>query len=237
MLDILAREAPGYGIQLSNEQLRQFERYGDLLQEWSNRANLVGDASTEVVQRRHFLESIALGAALREREIMRPDATVLDIGAGAGFPGAAMKIVWPGIRLTLLEATAKKTAFLSALVESLGWTDTTVLTGRAESLAHDATLRERFDLVVARAVAPLATLIELGLPFARVGGRLVSPKGSRAEAEVAAAAHALEVLAGRAFVVPFRVPGPAQKLVVVLKQGTTPGAYPRRPGIPGKAPL
>ena len=147
---------------------------------------------------RHFLESIALGAALREREMLRPDAAVLDVGAGAGFPGVLLKIAWPGIRLTLIEATAKKTAFLSALVEALAFGERRVLTGRAETLAHDPALRGRFDLVVARAVAPLPALLELTLPFARVGGRVVTPKGSRAELEIAASARALEVLGGRA---------------------------------------
>ncbi len=237
MLDILVREAPSYGVRLSQEQLRQFERYQDLLSDWSKRANLVGDASPDVVQQRHFLESIALGAALREREILRPDSDVLDLGAGAGFPGVVLKIVWPGLRLTLVEATGKKAAFLSALVETLALQDVAVLAGRAETLARDPDLRGRFDLVVARAVASLPVLLELALPFARLGGRLVSPKGSRAEAEVEASTNALRVLGGQAFVAPFRVPGPEQSLVVVVKRQPTPEDYPRRPGVPGKSPL
>ncbi len=237
MLSILKTEALVYGVKLSDEQIARFTGYLALLQEWSARANLVGDDAAEVVQRRHFLESIALGAALREREILRPDSMVLDVGAGGGFSGVTMKIVWPSIRLTLLEATAKKTAFLSALVHALGWPDVEVRTGRAETLGHDEALRDRFDLVVARAVAPLAVLLELTLPFARVGGRMATPKGSRAEEEVKAAATALRVLGARVFVMPFNVPGPEQKLVVALKQRPTPGAYPRRDGVPAGSPL
>lgn len=237
MLDILVREAATYGVRLSDHQVGQFQRYHELLVEWSSRANLVGDTSVDIVVQRHFLESIALGAALREREILRPDAQVLDVGAGAGFPGVPLKIAWPSLQLTLIEATAKKTAFLTALAEALALTDTTILTGRAETLGHDPSLREKFDLVLARAVAPLAALVELTLPFARVGGRVVSPKGSRAEEEVAAAANALKLLRGRAFLVPFAVPGPPQKLVAVLKLGPTAPEYPRRPGLPAKSPL
>jgi 16S rRNA (guanine527-N7)-methyltransferase len=237
MLSILKTEALVYGVKLGDGQIAQFAGYLALLQEWSARANLVGDDGAEVVQRRHFLESIAFGAALREREILRPDASVIDVGAGAGFSGATMKIVWPSIRLTLLEATAKKTAFLSALADVLGWADVEVLTGRAETLGHDDTLRERFDLVVARAVAPLPTLLELTLPFARIGGRMATPKGSRAADEVKDAANALRVLGARVFVVPFKVPGPDQKLVVALKQRATPEAYPRRDGVPAGSPL
>ena len=236
MSDILQHRALALGLRLDDAQLRQFAVYAGLLEEWSTRVNLVGNASPEVVERRHFIESIALGAALREREMLRPDARVLDVGAGAGFPGVVLKICWPGIDLTLLEATAKKTAFLSALVEGLG-VETRVLTGRAEELAHDAGLRARFDLVVARAVAPLPALLELTLPFAREGGRVVAPKGSRAAAELAASKRALAELGGRAIAVPFAVEGPPQTLIVAVKTRPTPDIYPRRAGMPTKQPL
>ncbi len=237
MISALSRESEAYGTHLSPAQLAQFETYLALLAEWSRRMNLVGNADPKVVEQRHFLESIALGAALREREILRPGSSVLDVGAGAGFPGVVLKIVWPGIRLTLLEATAKKAAFLAALVEALGFDETPVLAGRAETLGHRDDLRGRFDLVVARAVAPLPVLLELTLPFARAGGRVVTPKGSRVDKELATAARALEVLGGKAFTAPLRVPGPPQTLVVVVKQAETPAAYPRRPGQPATAPL
>jgi 16S rRNA (guanine527-N7)-methyltransferase len=237
MLATLSRESEAYGARLSEAQMRQFEVYFELLVAWSDRANLVGSIDAEVVQRRHFLESIALGAALREREILRPDTEVLDVGAGAGFPGAVLKIVWPSIRLTLIEATAKKAAFLSALVEALGFGDTAVLHGRAETLGHAEELRGRFGLVVARAVAPLPTLLELTLPFVKIGGRVATPKGSRAAEELQAAETALAVLGARAFSMRLAVPGPEQTLVVAVKQRETAAAYPRRPGVPAKSPL
>ena len=237
MLDVLGANSEAYGVRLSPAQMMRFERYLELLCEWSDRANLVGDVDADVVQRRHFLESIALGAALRQREILRPASDVLDLGAGAGFPGVDLKIVWPDLRLTLIEATAKKTAFLAALTAALDMPDVAVITGRAETLAHATKLRAQFDLVVARAVAPLPALIELGLPFARVGGRLVTPKGSRASDEIAAAKNALGVLGGKVFAVPFAVPGPPQTIIAVLKQRATPADYPRRPGVPAKSPL
>ena len=174
MLDIVRSEAARYGINLHDAQLLQFERYVRLLAEWNQRVNLVADAAPDVVQRRHIAESLALGAALREREVLRPDSRIIDVGAGAGFPGLPIKIAWPTVRLTLLEATAKKTAFLQSAVEALQLDDAAVLTGRAEDLGHDASLRASFDLVLARAVAPLPALLELTLPFARVGGRVVT---------------------------------------------------------------
>jgi 16S rRNA (guanine527-N7)-methyltransferase len=224
-------------MRLTEEQLRQFERYLELLSAWSERVNLVSDPEPELVQRRHFLESIALGAALREREVLRPDTSVIDIGAGAGFPGVVLKIAWPSISLALIEATAKKTAFLSALIDALGLPDVVVHAGRAETLAHDASLRGRFDLAVARAVATLPALLELTLPFVRVGGRVVTPKGSRVQQEIAAAKRASAILGARIFAVPLNVPGPGQTLVVAVKQRATPAEYPRRPGVPAKSPL
>ena len=237
MLAALSRDSEAHGVRLTAAQLEQFETYQRLLVEWSGRVNLVGDTDPDIVRQRHFVESLALGAALREREILRPDSRVLDLGAGAGFPGVVLKIAWPGIRLTLLEATAKKAAFLSALVEALGLDETPVVTGRAETLGQDPTLRGAFDLVVARAVAPLPVLLELALPFARVGGRLVTPKGSRASDEIAAAANALSVLGGKVFTAPLLVLGPPQTLVAVVKMRETPAEYPRRPGVPAKSPL
>lgn len=235
-LDMVTEAAAGYGVRLTAEQEAQFDRYLLLLQEASRRMNLVSDASDESVQRRHFLESIALGAALRERQLLRPGASVLDVGAGAGFPGAVLKIVWPSIALTLIEATAKKADFLRELAAALGL-EMAVRTGRAETLGHDPDLRQRFDLVLARAVAPLPTLLELTLPFARVGGHVVTPKGSRAQEELAAAGRALGVLGGRAFTFPLRVPGPPQTIIAIAKTASTPEAYPRRPGVPGRSPL
>ncbi len=237
MLDLLTRDARSRGVNLSEAQIDLFERYLSLLSEWSDRANLVGDVNPEIVQQRHFIESIALGAALRERQLLRGREDLLDVGAGAGFPGVAMKIAWPGLRLTLIEATAKKTAFLVELASHLKLDDVIVLTGRAEELAHDPELRQRFDLVVARAVAPLPALLELTLPFARVGGRVATPKGSRASTEIAASSRALELLGGEVHSMALNVPGPPQTLIIVAKRRPTPAEYPRRSGIPAKSPL
>ena len=123
------------------------------------------------------------------------------------------------------------------MVNELELDHATVVTGRAEELAHDPSLRGRFDLVLARAVAPLPVLLEWTLPFARVGGRVASPKGSRAAAEIESASGALATLGGKLFSMPLQVPGPAQTIVVVLKQRPTPAEYPRRSGLASKSPL
>lgn len=237
MLQIVADEAPTYGVRLSAGQHEQLQRYHDVLIDRSVTLNLVSDASSDVIQRRHILESVAFGAALREREILKPDSSVADVGAGAGFPGLVMAIVYPGIELTLIEATGKKAAFLEAAVAEVGIGRARVFAGRAEELGHNDALRGAFDLVVARAVAPLRELVEITLPFARVGGRVATPKGSRGAQELAEAKGALQKLGARAFSFPLGVPGPPQTVIVVRKNAPTPPLYPRRPGQPAKKPL
>ena len=237
MLDDLAAEAAAYGVRLNEIQVEQFRRYYALVAEWSSRVNLIGNVDEQVFVRRHVLESIAMGSALREREVLRPDMHVLDLGSGAGFPGLPIKIVWPSVHITLLDATAKKTAFLSACVDALDLAEASVVTGRAEELARRSDFRERFDLVLARAVAPLRVLVEIGLPFLRQGGRLVTAKGSRASTEIAEASNALALLHASAFAFRLPVPGPEQTVEAISKEGPTSDLYPRRTGVPAKRPL
>ncbi len=239
-MEVLARTAQGLGLPLNAQQLRQFEEYYHQLIAANRRASLTSITDYEEVQRRHFGESLAVGAALYRAGVLKPDegARVLDLGAGAGFPGLPMRIARPALRLTILEATRKKTAFLERLLARLALEDVTVISGRAETVAHEATHREGYDLVLARAVAPLAVLVELALPFLQGGGFLASPKGTRAPQEMAEAGRALETCGGR-IVSAEPLPSPALplRLVLVKKIAPTPASYPRRPGIPTKRPL
>lgn len=242
MLSILVRGARQLGVELGTRQLDLFERYYRLLNEASPRVSLTTVTGYEAVQQRHFLESLALLPALREADLLLPGRRerVLDLGAGAGLPGLPLKIAVPGLSLTLLEATGRKAAFLREAVGELALEQVEVLTGRAEDLARQAERREAYDLVVARAVAPLPTLLELALPFVRIGGALAAPKGSGAPQEVSRSERALGLLGGRLVsVARLAVPGAEHppRLVLVRKVAPTPETYPRRSGIPAKRPL
>ena len=242
MLSILVHGARQLGVELDARQLDLFERYYRLLKSASTRISLTSVTGYEAVQQRHFLESLALLAALRQVDLLVPGRRerVLDLGAGAGLPGLPLKIAAPDLRLTLLEATARKAAFLRQAADELALEQVEVLTGRAEEVARQADRREGYDLVVARAVAPLPALLELALPFLRIGGVLAAPKGSGARQEVTRAERALGLLGGELLsVAPLAVPGAQRRpwLVLVRKVAPTPEAYPRRPGIPGKRPL
>jgi len=165
---------------------------------------------------------------------------VIDLGTGAGIPGIPVKIVRPDLEITLLEATGKKARFVEETVKELGLSGAHVIHGRAEEMAREPAHRESYGLALARAVGPLRMLVELALPFLRIGGCLAAPKGSGAAREVREAARALAECGGTVERVgPLDVPGPGPKpmLVLVRKTAATPERYPRRTGAPRKRPL
>jgi 16S rRNA (guanine527-N7)-methyltransferase len=238
----LAAGALELGLSLSADQMALFERYYAALEAGRRRASLTSVTGRDAVQRRHFLESLALLRALERATVLAEEqpARVLDLGSGAGLPGLPMKIARPHLELTLLDATAKKTSFLRELLTELELADVRLLTGRAEDLGRDPEHRAAYDTVVARAVAPLAALVELALPFLRLGGTLASPKGSAAQREASEAARALNELGGAVVSAePLDTPGGAhrQTLILVEKTRPTPDKYPRRTGVPQKRPL
>jgi 16S rRNA (guanine527-N7)-methyltransferase len=225
-------------LRITGEQRRAFDVYRDLLITESARYNLTALRDSEKIEQRHFGESLALLDAIERAGGFGSPA--IDVGTGAGFPGVPLKIARPELQLTLLEATAKKAAFLEKLVSALGLDGVTIVNARAEELGHDPAHRGQYALVLARAVAPLRVLVELTLPFLQQGGCLAAVKGSGAAREVREAAHALEVLGGEpSQPVKLEAPGATvpPTLVLVRRMGATPDSYPRRPGIPSKRPL
>lgn len=237
-VDLLAAGTGQLGLQLSTQQLERFERYMELLVDWSQRVSLTAVKDEEGIQRRHFLESAALVRVLRGHGISLEDSSLIDVGSGAGLPGIPLKIVEPSIRLTLVEAKQRKSAFLKAAVSELDLHDVEIITTRAEDAGHDEQYREAFDFAVAKALAPLRTLVELTLPFVRIGGIVIAPKGKEAETEVNAAQTALETLNGTVRSIdPIPLAQPQQYVVLIDKELPTPDGFPRRPGMPAKRPL
>ena len=226
---------------ISDAAVAQLIAYRDLLAASAREFNLTGVSvrDPEAIERRHIGEALAFGALLASWRLLEDGAKVLDVGSGAGLPGLPLKIAWPSLHVTLLEATGKKCRFLESVVARLRLEGIDVVEGRAEELAHDSRHRATYDLVVARAVAPLPVLLEYCLPFLRVGGTLAASKGSAAQSELAASQKALAELGGAVeAVLPFEPPGlPPQTVILVRKVAQTPEPYPRRSGIPSKRPL
>ena len=237
-MESLIKGAARLGIDLDGEQAERFRSYYDELVSWNESVNLTAVTGWEEVQTRHFLDSLAVASALPANVLDGTDK-LLDMGSGAGFPGLPLKIAYPRIDLTLLEATAKKTAFLRHVVDKLRLESVDVVTGRAEEEAHETEMRERFGAVVSRAVARLDALAELCLPFCAVGGVMIAQKGPNVEEELEQARHAIETLGGRFEERGMLVSPPVGvgTLVVIQKQLATPPSFPRRPGIPSKRPL
>ena len=237
-MKLLTAGADALGIRLSLAQIEQFRRYYAKMIEWNTRVNLTSVTGWEEVQTRHFLDSLTVSAAI-PRSLLDTGQFV-DVGSGAGFPGIPLKIAFPGLRATLIDSTARKTAYLVALREALGLLAVGVRTGRAETLAHDPELRECYDFVLARAVANMSVLAELTLPFCRVGGVVVAQKTLGAEAEIARAEKAIATMGGELKQIRQIAAGElgeVRGLVVLEKTRPTPRGYPRRPGIPAKRPL
>lgn len=243
-MDLFRAGCQQWGITLSGVQIAQFESYYQELVEWNRKYNLTAITEYTEVQTKHFLDSLAaLPLIAEEMNMTLPFATtlnVIDVGTGAGFPGAPLKIAAPTLRLTLLDGTAKKIRFLQHLVDVLTLDNVTIVQGRAEELGRQSAYREQYDIVTGRAVAPLNTLVEYLLPLVRLGGLVVIYKGGGAADEFVAARKAIDILGGETVrFAPVEVPFLEQKRFVLLlkKVKHTPGLYPRSQGLARKKPL
>jgi len=238
-MEHLLAGAGDIGLTLTTKHIETLETYYSEIIEWNQRFNLTAITDRNGVLVRHFLDSLSCLAVIPRAELSA-GARVIDVGTGAGFPGIPLKIVCPGMRLTLLEATGKKVMFLEHVLKVLGLRDIVVMKGRAEELGQDPEHREQYDWAVARAVAEMPTLAEYLLPLVAVGGKVLAQKGEMAAAEVHKAETAIKTLGGhvqRLIPVELRGLTETRHLVVIDKVAATPAKYPRRPGIPSKRPL
>jgi 16S rRNA (guanine527-N7)-methyltransferase len=248
-LALLRAGAARLGFALSEEQVLQFQAYYEILVDWNSRINLTAITEYEAVQVRHFVDSLTVGAALLEelrpagedRPTMPPAGfSLVDIGAGAGFPGLPLKILWPRLALTLNDSVGKKTAFLREVARELGLDGVEILAGRAEELGLDKKHRANYSAATARAVATLPVLCEYCLPLVRVGGHLAAPKKGDISQELEEAKRAAQILGGsepriHRFLLPRE---DVERFVVTVgKTKPTPPGYPRRVGLPSSRPL
>lgn len=239
-LHILHEWAGRFGASLTAGQISAFQIYRDELLAWNaTRANLTAITDPDEVESRLFLESLWCAAALPAG--ITSGGRLIDVGSGGGFPGLPPAIAFPEMEVTLLEATRKKVDFLQHVIARLELPNAKVIHGRAEDIAHDPKHRELYDTATARALAATPALVEFCLPFLKVGGVLIAPKGADAEQEIDAASNALSVLGGE--VQEIILPEPdsplsaEHRLVVIHKAAPTPDSYPRRSGVPTRRPL
>jgi len=222
---ILARGAKALGIELPPSAAEMFETFCDFLEERRKNVSLTAIKGAEDITKLHFLDSIAiLSAAQLSRK------RVIDIGSGAGFPGAALKIAEPSIDLTLMDSATKRISFLTSLCTRLN-IDAACIHARAEAAAHNTDLRESYDVAISRAVARLNVLSELCIPFVRVGGLFIAMKGPDPAEELAEAGGAIETLgASIQEIFYYTIPETdvTHSAILIRKTAMTADIYPRR---------
>lgn len=219
-----------YGIEINENQLEKFAAYYDLLLFYNAKFNITAITEKKDVYIKHFIDSV-----LGEKFIN--GKRLIDIGAGGGFPSLPLKILKPELEVTMLDATAKKCEFLSAVVKELKLDNCTIINGRAEEYAFNPVFREKYDTAVARAVARLNILCEYVLPFVKVGGEFIAYKGN-AEEELKESKNAVDKLGGVVDkIVNKSLEGAERTLIIIKKEGVTPAAYPRKNGVIKKKPL
>lgn len=225
-----------FSLSLHEEKLYKLYLFLLRLAEANKRTNLTSIVAWDEMVIKHLLDSLVLFKTPWWQET----GSLLDVGSGAGFPGLPLALLFPEKPIYLLEANKKKIRFLESIKKEQGLASLRILADRAETIAHDPSYREKFSLVVARAVARLPTLLEITLPFCRLGDFFIAYKGPRAREELAEAEKAGQIL-GANFVSSYSYQLPCDKgervLLVFKKVSATPDKYPRRPGIPEKRPL
>ena len=224
------------GIRITDAQQSAFEIYERELIEWNARYNLTAIDDPQKLRIKHFLDSLTCVLAMRDN----PADRIIDVGTGAGFPGIPLKIIYPGIKLTLVESVGKKATFCQHIVDTLKLNDVEVRQERVEAVGCHPEQRQKYDWAIARAVATLPVLVEYLLPLVRVGGYALAMKGESGPAEAHAAEWAIQLLGGQLNqLVRVTLPGVEDDrfLVVISKTAATPDRYPRRVGIPSKKPL
>jgi len=224
------------GLRYEEEKIAKAVAFKDLLIAANRSTNLTAITDESEMAIKHFADSLLL---LQYADLPE-GATLVDIGAGPGFPGIPLKIFRPDLKIMLLESAGKKCRFLTEVIDVLALKDISVYCGRAEEMGRDASYRGHFQCATARAVADLAVLLEYALPLLAIGGRLFCFKGPEAEAELPMAGEALALCGGSLEKVEhYTIPHSEYRRCLLTVQKTAPCGekYPRRPGMPSKRPL
>ena len=225
-----------FNIHITGWQVMSLITYEKELLEWNQKFNLTAIRDSESIRTKHFLDSFSCVLAWKAN----PPSRLIDVGTGAGFPGIPLKILYPSLKLTLVESVGKKAMFCQHVVRVLGLEQVEVIQARAEDLGQDAKHREKYDWALARAVANLNVLSEYLIPLVKVDGTMLAQKGESGPAEAQSAEHAMKLLGGKLKqLIPVNLPGVVDDryLILVDKVSATPPKYPRKPGVAAKQPL
>lgn len=246
-----------FGIDLSEVQIEKFMDYYKLLIEWNSFMNLTAITDFEEVVLKHFVDSLAVCQTKEFFDIIKfsegksnvgdgnaflenKQVSLIDVGTGAGFPGIPLKIIYPDLKVTLLDSLNKRVKFLNTIIDELNLKNAETIHGRAEDFAKQQSYREQYDFCVSRAVANLSTLTELCLPFVKVEGYFISYKSEKLKEELSAGEKAIKILGGKIerqeeYLLPDT--DIKRSLLMIRKVNDTPKKYPRKAGTPAKEPI
>lgn len=233
METILTNLSNKLNIELSENQIEQFLLYKDLLKEWNEKINLTAITDDKEIIIKHFIDSLTIAKYISDND------TIIDVGTGAGFPGIPIKIVKPDTEVTLLDSLNKRLLFLQDVIDKNKLKKIRCVHGRAEDVSRETIHREVYDIATARAVANMSTLVELCIPFVKVGGIFVCMKGTNTD-EIDDAKNAIKLLGGEIekidnFVLPDT--DMERNIIIIRKVKNTPGEFPRKAGVPAKNPI
>lgn len=222
------------GIHLSEQQSIRFTQYLELLQSWNERMNLVASSETDEIIMRHFIDSLSILNAVQLTEGLK----VIDVGSGAGFPGIPLAIM-TNAYFTLVDSQMKRINFLNEVRTVLELENVDCIQSRFEDLAHIAEHREKYDIAVCRAVAPLNVLLEFTLPFIKNNGSLIAHKGSMLPDEVKDSKTAMKLLNGEIEdIYEYTDDKDIKRFILKVKKlNTISKKYPRKSGTPKSSPL
>lgn len=218
----------------SEKQIKQFFKYMNLLIEWNNKINLTAITEPKEIILKHFIDSLTINKYIEQNKIL------VDVGTGAGFPGIAVKIYRPDVKVVLVDSLNKRINFLNEVVKELQLENIQTIHSRVEEFGKNKKYRESFDIVTARAVANLTVLSEYLLPLAKVNGKCICMKGSEIEEEINNSKNAINILGGKIEKIDqFKLPDSDinRNIIIIDKLKNTPSKYPRKPGTPAKEPL
>lgn len=233
-LNIFKTLAQENNILLDDNKIMKFYKYMVLIKEWNEKINLTAITEPKEMIIKHFIDSLTI---INE---MKKKSKIIDVGTGAGFPGIPLKIYDESLKLTLLDSLNKRTIFLQEVIKELDLHDVEVIHGRAEDFAQIPSYREKYDIAVSRAVAPLNILLEYLIPYTKVNGKIIAMKGSNAAEEIENSYNALKKLNSNIKEYK-KMSLPEQNgeryIIIVEKEKNTPKIFPRKAGIPKKNPL
>ena len=222
------------GMELTEEQIRQFEAYRAGVLEWNEKVNLTAITDPEEFEMKHFADSVMSAG----NDIMKNAKKIIDVGTGGGFPGIPLAILFPDKQFTLMDSLGKRIKIIDQLAKEIGIKNVELVHARAEDLAKKKEYREQYDVCVSRAVANLATLSEYCIPFVKIGGYFAPYKTAAAEEEIAEGKKALFILGGHLeSVSEFSDAELDHTILWIKKVKMTPVKYPRKAGTPSKEPL